>query len=400
MLVLLKFLSRYDALGPFRLMGSHLFLLSVGAMLAALGVWRFLPKVWHRLPRDRGKELVADGNASAGKPTGAGFYLLLLTLPALALVLPFAFPGIDEAETFADLAVSIRRAARDPSSWYLFVNPQWGVVGCLFAAMLTGYLDDKAAKPWSRMRKGLLDLAVALATALFLSRLQDVTIWVPLTKHAITLHWAAYTLLAVPILWFTMNATNCSDGVDGLAGTLTLVSLLGMAGFLYGVVGHRTVAAYLLVPHNPEGARWAILCATFAGATAGYLWYNAYPSQVLMGDAGSRALGLLVGVAALASGNPLFVLVVAPVALVNGGTGLFKIAFLQGLARLGFDTGAAPGPGAHPCWAARQLRSVRFPLHDECKRNLRWSNPQVLMRFFLLQLGLMPILFLLFVKIR
>jgi phospho-N-acetylmuramoyl-pentapeptide-transferase len=381
-------------------MGSHLFLLCAGAMLAALAVWRGLPRHWGRLPRDRGKAFVKDGQASAGKPTGAGFPMMMLVLPVLLLVLPWALPGIDTAATAEEFRQSVRAAAASPARWYLFVNPQWGVVGCLFAAMVTGFLDDKATKPWGRLKKGLLDAAVALATAAFLCRFHDATVWFPFWKDPVTLHWSVYIMLAVPILWLTMNATNCSDGVDGLAGTLTLMSLLGMAAFLYGVVGHREVAQYLLVPHNPEGARWAILCATVAGGTAGYLWYNAFPSQVLMGDAGSRALGLLVGVAALAAGNPFLVLVVAPVVLANGGTGLVKIVLLRALAKLGLDTGANPGSGVRPCWLARRLRAVRFPLHDECKVNRKWSNPQVLMRFMLLQAGLMPLLFLLLVKVR
>ena len=89
-----------------------------------------------------------------------------------------------------------------------------------------------------------------------------------------------------------------------------------------------------------------------------------------------------------------------PVVLVNGGTGLVTIVLLRTLAKLGLDTGANPANGARPCWLARRLRSVRFPLHDECKANRKWSNPQVLMRFMLLQAALMPLLFLLLVKIR
>jgi phospho-N-acetylmuramoyl-pentapeptide-transferase len=208
----------------------------------------------------------------------------------------------------------------------------------------------------------------------------------------------------------TMNATNCSDGVDGLAGTLTLMSLFALAIFLYGVVGHEKISAYLLIPHNPEGARWGILTATVAGGIAGYLWYNAEPSKVLMGDAGSRFLGLLVGIAVLVCGNPFLVLVVAPIVLVNGGTGLLKLSLLKMLTKFGFETtnpnqnsGGSADQNAQakkPCWMARQLHRVRFPLHDHCRRNLKWSNAQVLMRFVLIQTLLMPILFIILVKIR
>ncbi|MBR1837266.1 MAG: phospho-N-acetylmuramoyl-pentapeptide-transferase [Kiritimatiellae bacterium] len=365
--------------GPLRLFESHLFLLGFATAAAALAVGLFLPRFFARLPRDRGKALVKDGAASAGKPTGAGAPMFLLALPALLLALP-----LDGLSPFSGVG-----------------NRQWCVVCCLALSMLSGWLDDKAEKEWSRVRKGTIDLVVAVLAALSLSGLQSVPLWLPFAKGAFVVPWPAYVAVAAPILWFTINATNCSDGVDGLAGTLTLLSLCGLSAILYAVVGHETVSAYLLVPHNPEGARWAVLCMAFAGATAGYLWWNANPSAVLMGDAGSRPLGLLVGVAALAAGNPFLVLVLAPVALVNGGSGLLKIAMLQGIAKLGFDNGSGPpAPGRRPCALARALRSVRFPLHDQAKTVLHWSNPQVLMRFTLLQAGLMPLLFLLLLKIR
>lgn len=367
--------------GPLRLFKSHLFLLGVATALAAVAVGVLLPRWFTRLPRDRGKALVQDGAVSAGKPTGAGLPMFLLALPALGLALPwFPLSGV-------------------PGPAF---NRQWAIVGCMALSMLSGWFDDRSEKEWSRLRKGTIDLVVAALSAISLSGFTDVEVWLPVTKRFFSVPWPVYSALATPILWFTINATNCSDGVDGLAGTLTLLSLCGLAAILYGVVGHEEIARYLLVPHNHHGARWAILCMAFAGATAGYLWWNANPSKVLMGDAGSRPLGLLVGVAALAAGNPFLVLVLAPVALVNGGSGLLKIVLLKGLARLGFDNGAktASGDTGHPCALARVLRSVRFPLHDQAKTVGHWSNPQVLMRFTLVQAGLMPLLFLLLLKIR
>jgi len=213
--------------------------------------------------------------------------------------------------------------------------------------------------------------------------------------------------LAAALLWFTINATNCSDGVDGLAGALTVMSLFALTVFLYGVVGYAPIAEYFLIPAKSEGARWAILTATTTGALLGYLWFNAEPSQALMGDAGSRPLGLLVGVAVLATGNPFLLLVVSPIVLLNGGTGLFKLVLLKFLKRLGVDTSKPEdnhkganlrnAPGAY---VAQRLHRVRFPLHDHCRRNLGWSNAQVLMRFMLIQAFLTPILFILFIKIR
>lgn len=360
--------------GPFRLLSSHLVLLAAGTLAAGFVVWLMLPRRWQRLPCDRGKAIAADGGRqSAGKPTGAGWTMAWLILPVILLCAPL-------------------------DVWQL------GVLVCLYIAMVCGYMDDSSKVPWGEWRKGMLDLVVAGGAAFCLSRGEEVRMWLPFVKGTLEVPLGLYIPLAAFILWFTMNATNCSDGVDGLAGTLTLLSLFSLAALLYVVVGYRPLAEYLLLPHYATGARWAILVATVAGALAGYLWHNAEPSRVLMGDAGSRMLGLLVGVAVLAAGNPFLIFVVSPVVLVNGGTGLFKVVLLRLLKRLGFDT-TMPGMGDEGT-AARQhvlvraLHAIRFPLHDHCRKTMRWSNAQVLMRFALIQIFLTPLLFVVLMKIR
>ncbi|OQC29152.1 MAG: Phospho-N-acetylmuramoyl-pentapeptide-transferase [Verrucomicrobia bacterium ADurb.Bin070] len=360
--------------GPFRLFSSHMMLLAAGTLTGGLVIWSLLPRLWNRLPTDRGKRLAADGGqVSAGKPTGAGLLLALLLVPVIALFVPM---GI----------------------W------EFGTVVFLYLSMLFGYLDDSSSLPWGEFKKGALDLAVALGAAYCLYRGHGSYVWLPFFKQAIDIPLAVYVPGAAALLWFTMNATNCSDGVDGLAGSLTLLSLFALAGLLYGVIGYRPIADYLLIPHNPDGARWAILVATMAGSLAGYLWHNAEPSRVLMGDAGSRLLGMLVGVAVLVAGNPFLIVVVSPVVLVNGGTGLFKLILLRMFRRIGFDV--RPPHTLTPEAASRQhvlikmLHSVRFPLHDHCRKNMRWSNAQVLMRFVLIQSFLTPLLFVILVKIR
>jgi len=360
--------------GPFRLLSSHLMLLAAGTLVAGLLVWSLLPRLWNRLPTDRGKILAADGGMrSVGKPTGAGLLLSLLLLPVLALFVPMG-------------------------RWEV------GVVACLYVSMLFGYLDDRSSLPWGEFKKGLLDLVVALLAAFFIFKGQGSQVWLPFLKHSLEVQPALYVVCAAALLWFTMNATNCSDGVDGLAGSLTLLSLFALAGLLYGVVGYHPIASYLLIPHNPDGARWAILVATMAGALAGYLWHNAEPSRVLMGDAGSRLLGMLVGVAVLVAGNPFLIVVVSPVVLVNGGTGLFKLILLRAFRRIGFDV--RPTHTLTQDAASKQsplvkaLHSIRFPLHDHCRKNMHWSNAQVLMRFVLIQSFLTPLLFVILVKIR
>ena len=191
MLSLLRFSRLAIELAPVRLAFSHLFLMGFAAMAAGLAVLLLLPRFFDRLPHDRGKALVADGKSSAGKPTGAGLPVFLLTLPAVLLALPM----------------------RDASGPVFPCTPQWEIFGCLALAMVTGYLDDRSSKEWGRLRKGLLDLAVAFLAAWALTQNGPMEIWLPVTKRVFTLSCPAYIAMATPLLWFTINATNCSDGV-------------------------------------------------------------------------------------------------------------------------------------------------------------------------------------------
>ena len=359
---MLYYLSNYltPFWGPFRLLQSHALLLAGGVFSAAILVWTLLPKFWGKLPHDRGKVLCKDlgGMASAGKPTGAGVLVSLIVLPVALVFVPM-------------------------SRWDFFA------VVAIYAAMLFGYLDDRAEVPWGELKKGLLDAVCAVAIAFFIAKGHSTLVWLPFWKGMWIVPMWLYVPCAAFVLWFTMNATNCSDGVDGLAGTLTTIELVILAVMLYVVIGYKPVAHYFLLPCNPDAARWAILVMTVAGGFGGYLWYNAEPSKILMGDAGSRFLGILVGAGSLVTGNPFLVLAFAPVILVNGGGGLAKLVLLRLAKKLGRDIGED-----------NVIRRIRFPLHDHCKKNLGWSNAQVLMRFTLLQLIVMPILLILLIKIR
>lgn len=375
--------------GPFRLFESHLTLICLGAGLCAFLAFFLLPRLWQFLPRDQGKPFVKNSEEAKGKPTGAGIIFVLLCLGCLALVLP--------------------------PSWKL-----WGITGCLLVSMLTGFLDDASEVSWSELKKGLWDALIALIAAAILCKGQDAVIWLPLIKGSqagggfLVPFWY-YLPCATAFLWLSINVVNCSDGVDGMAGSLALLGLCGLGAFLYGIAGHITLAKYLLIPHNPEGAYWGILIFTAAGGLAGYIWHNANPSAVLMGDAGSRFLGLLIGLGVLASGNPFLYLAAAPILLFDGGIGLLKLSFLRSLKRLGCDVRAPlrnmvnpknPANFASDEEVSRQLILVRWihrlrcPMHDHCRKNLGWSVTQVVMRFMLLQSLLMPLILIVIIKLR
>jgi phospho-N-acetylmuramoyl-pentapeptide-transferase len=336
--------------GPFRLLTSRIFLGSTGLVLCWLLAFKLLPRLMHRLPRDRGRAHAVQSSAAQGKPTGAGIIFVSIFIIVQFLVLP----------------------------------PSVQVLGVLFFTlleMLSGYFDDKAMVSWGEYKKGLIDLVVACGTAALLCEMQDTEIWLPFTKMTVTIPPWIYIPSGAVLIWTAINCTNCTDGVDGLSGTLSAIAFTSLGAMLYFVLGHQEVAKYLLLPHYPDGSTWGLLALSMVGTLVGYLWWNAHPSTLLMGDAGSRALGFLLGVLVLKSGNPFTIFIVSGVLLINGGTGLVKVALLRFL-------------------KISIFRTIRFPLHDHVRHNKGWSNPQVLVRFSVLQLVLTMVLMVLLLKVR
>lgn len=340
----------FNVYGPFRLFTSYLFLGGVGTALAAFLTWWLLPKLWHLLPRDQGRAHAVGAAQSQGKPVGAGVIFIPIFVVVGALFAP-------------------------PQAHYL------ETLGCLLLAMLVGFLDDRTKGGWGEYRMGMADLGISILAAMVVCQLKPFQVWLPLLKAPLVVEPWIFVPLAAILLWLAINATNCTDGVDGLSGSLCALAFIYLGGALYGIVGHRLIAQYLLVPHYPDGAGWALLAFLMTGCLVGYLWHNANPSAVLMGDAGSRPLGLLLGMLVLACGNPFLILVVAGVVLVNGATGLLKVALLR-FFKIGI------------------FKNVRYPLHDHVRQKLGWSNTQVLVRFILLQAVVTPILLVMLLKIR
>jgi phospho-N-acetylmuramoyl-pentapeptide-transferase len=325
-----------DRFGPFRLFESYSVLIVLGLYMGFFLSWIAIAKLSGRLPTDRGREFAVENAKSRGKPTGAGMIFISV----------FAFTAIVCAPPSVET---------------------WVLVLLTFVAMLSGWYDDASRNPWGEYTKGLIDLVIALAAAVAFWLIGDRTIWLPFAKGVFQLPWWGYIPYATVLIWVAINTTNCSDGVDGLSGTLIMLSLITLAVLFYFVLGHKEISAYLLLPHLPGGARWSVMSFTLVGCLLAYLWFNAFPSRVLMGDAGSRALGFFLGAAILKTGNPFLYVTLATVLLVNGGTGLLKVAFLRFL-------------------KIRIFHNTRFPLHDHVRQSYNWSNTQVVMNFLIIQI--------------
>ncbi len=274
------------------------------------------------LPRDQGRQFAVNGELSEGKPRGCGMLFITAFTLCCALFIPLEIESII----------------------YLV---------CIYGAMLTGYLDDAAKKPWGNLKKGLFDLVISLGAAFTYYHFNGSDIRV-LLFGIDTLHIPAvlFIVLAGVLVWTSINVTNCSDGVDGLCSTLVMVVLISM----------------MLMPGLLKGAFASLSAIVMIGVLAAYLWFNCHPSKMLMGDAGSRALGVLLAILFLESKAPFSFIPMCIVIILDGGLGLLKLSFRRFLKWKNF------------------MEKIRTPLHDHARKNKKWSDTQVVTRFAVIQL--------------
>jgi phospho-N-acetylmuramoyl-pentapeptide-transferase len=337
-------------IGAFRLLRSDMLLMALGSCAAFFVTVLGIPRVARWLPRDRGRAFAVDADKSVGKPMGAGLFFVAVFALAVFLFLPWRLDVL------------------------LFV-------GVMLLASGIGLVDD-ATGGLSEYQLAFFDFLVAgLSAWLLVSGEGTIALWLPLISGSFELPSLAVFLIFTAVIWISINATNCSDGVDGLSGSLSVVSLVFLAFLLYGVVGDKATAGYLLIPFDPRTGLWASLAIIMVGGVAGYLWHNAPPSSVLMGDAGSRPLGLLIGMLVCASHNVLLIVVVGLVILANGATGIAKLALKR-------------------FFNVLVLGRVRFPLHDHFRKEVGWTGSQVLVRFVIAHLIVSALLYALLLKVR
>lgn len=292
-----------------------------GLVLAFLLTCILLKLLQNVLPRDGGRAFAVNGILSQGKPRGAGIVFILIFC-----IMALLFVPVDREMVI-----------------YLIM---------IAAAMMSGYLDDSSKIPWGEYKKGSIDLVIAFVCAFTYVNFNSPTLFILIADTAFPLPKALYIVLAMILIWASINVTNCSDGVDGLCGSVAIISMLSFF-FIFTQVLENTAYGQLSL--------LMIICLL------GYLWFNASPSKLLMGDAGSRAVGLFTALLALKTGSPLLYLVFCIVFILDGGLGLIKVALLR-------------------FFKIRILKNTRTPLHDHVRKNLGWSNTQTVFKFAILQI--------------
>ncbi len=321
---------------------------SGGAVATALVVGLIIgPRFigWLRLRQGKGQPIRSDGPqshlAKRGTPTMGG--LMILTSMVVAILL-----------------------------WMDLSNPY--VWACLFVTLgfgLIGFLDDydkirkqKTAGVSGRIRL-LGEFAIALIASWIITQHNGTHLYLPfLSGVSLDLGYFYIVFAAFTIVAFG-NAVNLTDGLDGLATMPVIIACVAFMIFAY-LVGNVKFAGYLGIPHVPRAGDLAIFCGAIVGAGLAFLWFNAPPAAVFMGDTGSLALGGAIGTIAVVTHHEIVLGIVGGLFVVEALSVIVQVFFYKRTGRRVFKMA---------------------PIHHHFEQ-LGWSEPTVVIRFWIIALVL------------
>ncbi|MGH7035262.1 MAG: phospho-N-acetylmuramoyl-pentapeptide-transferase [Stellaceae bacterium] len=343
--ILLPLADKFEPFNIFR----YLTFRSAGAVVTALFI-SFLcgqPIInWLRSIQREGQPIRTDGPEShllskKGTPTMGGFLILLAVVSSTLL--------------WADLS--------NIYVWItLFVTVGFGAVG---------FLDDYR-KLSSRSHKGvpgrvrlIAEIAIATAAAvavMFATRAPLATAFaVPFLKSVLIQFGWFIVPVSVVVVVGASNAVNLTDGLDGLAIVPTMIAA-GCFMLIAYLVGNVVFSTYLQIQHVPGTGELAVFCAAMVGAGLGFLWYNAPPAMVFMGDTGSLSIGAALGIVAVITKHELVLAIIG---------GLFVLETVSVIVQV----------ASFKLTGKRVFRMA--PLHHHFERK-GWQEPTIVIRFWII----------------
>ena len=176
-----------------------------------------------------------------------------------------------------------------------------------------------------------------------------------------------YLVVIAVVLLGSSNAVNLTDGLDGLAISVTFIAMTALTGFTY-LSSDARWAGYLELTHRPEAAELTVFCGAMAGASLGFLWYNAPPAQVFMGDVGSLAIGGAMGTVAVLTKQEFMLLMVGGVFVIEALSVMLQVSVFK-------MTKRTTGVG-------RRLFKMT-PLHHHFEMQ-DWRESKIVFRFLIL----------------
>jgi len=329
---------------------SYLTLRAILATVSALGFCLIVgPRMIERLSRYQiGQVVREDGPKShlpkAGTPTMGGALILIAILVGTLL--------------WADLHNR-------------FV---WTVLGVTFAFGAIGFYDDYLklvvgnskglAARWKYFWQSLAGIGTAATLYYTAQSPAETTLFLPFVKQfAAPLTAFGFISFAYLMIVGMSNAVNLTDGLDGLAIMPAALVAAALGVFAY-TSGNAVFASYLSIPQVPHAGELLIFCASLAGAGLGFLWFNAYPAQVFMGDIGALAIGAAIGVIAVIVRQEVVTLVMGGVFVLETASVILQVASFK-------------------LTGKRIFRMAPIHHHFELKG---WAEPKVIVRFWIISL--------------
>jgi phospho-N-acetylmuramoyl-pentapeptide-transferase len=247
----------------------------------------------------------------------------------------------------------------------------WAVLFCTLGYGAVGFVDDflklsrRNTKGVSARAKMSVQIVIGLLASFWIVYLTKgvlgTSLAVPLFKGVLFNMGLFFPIFGMLVMVGSSNAVNLTDGLDGLATVPTIIVASVFALIAY-LVGNRLFADYLHLNHVPGVGELAVFCAALIGAGIGFLWFNAPPAAVFMGDTGSLALGGALGAIAVATKHEI-------VLMITGG--LFVVETVSVIVQV--------------FWYKRTGRRVFLmaPLHHHFEK-LGWQEPTIVIRFWII----------------
>lgn len=313
------------------------------AVLARLGIGE-------RTDKTDSEDLALAHAAKRGTPTMGGILIASAVVAAVGL-----FGRLERAHVvLAALAVAA-----------------FALLGALDDWIKLRYPDRKGLAGRAKMGGQILISGALVGAVALLAKKEGesraFTVLVPFVKDwVLDLSWAhglPYVAFGVFVIVATSNAVNLTDGLDGLAVGLSAIAAATMGAIAY-VVGRSDFAAYLWIPYVPGAAELAVVCAALAGACLGFLWYNAHPAEVFMGDTGALAIGGLLGYVAIVTHQELVLPIVCGVFAAETVSVILQVAVFRRTGRRVF---------------------LCAPIHHHFQR-LGWHESKIVVRFWIVGL--------------
>lgn len=255
----------------------------------------------------------------------------------------------------------------------LIVTLGFGAIGWYDDWKKVVYRDPRGlASRWKYFWQSVLGLAAAVYLGISATNPSQMDLIVPFFKIvSYPLGVVGFITLTYFVIVGTSNAVNLTDGLDGLAIMPTVMVAAALAIFAY-VAGHAVYAKYLFLPYVPGAGELAVFLGALCGAGLGFLWFNAYPAEVFMGDVGALALGAALGTVAVIVRQEIVLFIMGGVFVVETLSVMLQVSWFK-------YTKKKYGEGR------RILRMA--PLHHHFEQT-GWKETQVVVRFWIITIML------------